>query len=49
LEHCLYPHTTMSVLDVRRSKLFSPTVPIAGLTDILNAELAYIVLHKGGK
>ncbi|NKB87176.1 MAG: hypothetical protein GKS06_03010 [Acidobacteria bacterium] len=32
----------MSVLDVRRSKLISPTVPIADLTAALNAELAYV-------
>jgi len=36
------PSTVMSVLDVRQGKLFSPTVPIDGLTSILNAELAYI-------
>ncbi len=34
--------TVMSVLDVRRGKLISPTVPITGLTGILDAELAYI-------
>jgi len=34
--------TIMSVLDVRRSKLISPTVPIAGLNAALDAELAYI-------
>lgn len=36
------PGTVMSVLDVRRSKLISPTVPITNLTGILDAELAYI-------
>ncbi len=40
--HCASPSTKMSVLDVRRAKLFTPTVPIQGLTHILNAELAYI-------
>jgi len=34
--------TVMSVLDVRRSKLFAPTVPIDGLHAIVDAELAYI-------
>jgi hypothetical protein len=32
----------MALLDVRRSKLFTPTLPIAGLTSVVNAELAYI-------
>ena len=42
-ELCPSPsNTVMSVLDIRRSKLFSPTVPIDGLTGILNAELSYI-------
>ena len=35
-------NTIMSVLDVRRSNLMSPTVPIDGLTAALEAELAYI-------
>lgn len=34
--------TTMSVLDVRRHNLISPTVPIQGLTGAVDAELAYI-------
>ena len=34
--------TVMSVLDVRRSKLISPTVPIPAIGGILEAELAYI-------
>ena len=34
--------TTMSILDVRNSKLISPTVPISHLNAMLNAELAYI-------
>jgi len=34
--------TVMSLLDVRRAKLIAPTVPIEGLSGILNAELAYI-------
>ena len=38
----LPPNTVMSVLDVRRSKLITPSVPLAGLTSILNAEMAYI-------
>jgi hypothetical protein len=33
---------TMSVLDVRNSKLISPTVPISHLNAMLDAELAYI-------
>ncbi|MEW6669285.1 MAG: hypothetical protein AB1512_29085 [Thermodesulfobacteriota bacterium] len=33
---------TMSVLDVRRAMLFSPTIPIPGLSAIIRAELAYI-------
>src|SRR6185369_11312098 len=36
------PRTTMSVLDVRRGKIFSPTVPIPALTSLVHAELAYI-------
>ena len=40
---CPSPSTTvMSVLDVRRGKLISPTTSIIGLTSILDAELAYI-------
>lgn len=34
--------TVMSVLDVRRSKLISPTVPVPLIDGILEAELAYI-------
>ena len=34
--------TVMSVLDVRRGKLISPTVPISALMGMLQAELAYI-------
>ena len=34
--------TVMSLLDVRRAKLIAPTVPIEGLSGILDAELAYI-------
>jgi len=34
--------TIMSVLDLRRARQFSPTVPIATLDAILGAELAYI-------
>lgn len=34
--------TTMSVLDVRNSRLISPTVPIPHLPAMLDAELAYI-------
>ena len=42
-DQCPSPEeTTMSVLDVRRAKLFSPTVPIQALDAILNAELAYV-------
>jgi hypothetical protein len=36
------PNTIMSVLDVRRGKLFLPTVSAIDLTGMLNAELAYI-------
>jgi hypothetical protein len=36
------PNTVMAVLDIRRGKLFKPTVPIDGLSAMLNAELAYI-------
>lgn len=36
------PETLMSVLDIRRSKLFSPTIPIANLSGIIEAEMAYI-------
>ena len=32
----------MALLYVRNSKLFAPAVPIAGLTPVVNAELAYI-------
>ncbi|MDR3683099.1 MAG: hypothetical protein P4L11_05155 [Geothrix sp.] len=32
----------MAVLDLRNSKLFTPTVPIPALTAVVNAELAYI-------
>lgn len=38
---CAVP-SVMSVLDVRRSNLISPTVPIPDLTAAVNAELAYI-------
>ncbi len=38
---CTSP-TTMSVLDVRKAKLISPTVPIPTLNGMLQAELAYI-------
>jgi len=34
--------TVMSVLDVRRAKLISPTVHVANLTATVDAELAYI-------
>ena len=34
--------TTMSVLEIRRSKLYTPTVHIPELTAILSAELAYV-------
>lgn len=34
--------TTMSVLDIRNSKLLSPTVPIKSLNAMLDAEMAYI-------
>ena len=34
--------TTMSLLDIRNSRLLSPTVPIGNLSGILSAELAYI-------
>ena len=36
------PNDIMSVLDTRKPKLISPTVPIANLTAMLTAELAYI-------
>ena len=36
------PGTTMAVLDIRRSKLFTPTVQNPSLAAILSAELAYI-------
>ena len=36
------PGTTMAVLDIRRSKLFIPTVHNPSLPAILSAELAYI-------
>lgn len=35
--------TTMSVLDIQNRKLISPTVPIDGMTAMVDAELAYIV------
>ena len=38
----LNPGATMSVLDIRKSKLHSPTVPIPHLNAIVDAELAYI-------
>ena len=42
-ESCPSPsETIMSVLDIRRSKLIAPTVPISILNGILEAELAYI-------
>lgn len=34
--------TVMGVLDVRRSKLICPTVPVPGLTPLLHAELAFV-------
>ena len=34
--------TTMAVLDVRRSRLYAPTVEVPNLSAILSAELAYI-------
>jgi hypothetical protein len=37
----------MAVLDVRRAKLISPTVPIPRLTAALNAELAYVAAMWG--
>jgi hypothetical protein len=41
--YCPQPgDTIMSVLDIRRQKLFTPTVPIPSLSATLNAELAYI-------
>jgi hypothetical protein len=36
------PHTRMGVLDVRESRLLTPTVPIAGLDAMLTGELAYL-------
>ncbi|WP_035237451.1 hypothetical protein [Desulfobacter vibrioformis] len=36
------PSTEMSVLDIRRSKLISPTVEISLIDGIIDAELAYI-------
>jgi len=46
MDICLSQHcsqvTVMSVLDVRRAHLISPTVPISGLTAALGAELAYV-------
>lgn len=46
MEHRLRPRATagerMSVLDIRNAKLIAPTVPIRGLSGILDAELAYI-------
>jgi hypothetical protein len=37
--------TKMSLLDIRKSKLLCPTVPIPGLSAILDAELAYIAAY----
>lgn len=37
-----FPGVTMSVLDVRSSRLISPTVPIDGLDAMINGEMAYI-------
>jgi hypothetical protein len=37
--------TKMSLLDIRKSKLFTPTVPIPGLSAMLDAELAYIAAY----
>jgi len=46
MDEALGPHQdtpcTMSVLDVRRAKLISPTVPITGLSAALDGELAYV-------
>ncbi|RQV96825.1 hypothetical protein EH221_04385 [bacterium] len=45
MEICLQDNSTsikMSVLDTRRSKLVTPTVPIENLDAVLDAELAYI-------
>ncbi len=46
METCLRPmcsqDETMAVLDTRKAKLFSPTVPIPSLSAILDAELAYV-------
>lgn len=36
------PDTQMAVLDVRRSKLIKPTVPVTSLSALLQGELAYI-------
>ncbi|MEM9457458.1 MAG: hypothetical protein AAGF11_24975 [Myxococcota bacterium] len=35
-------NTTMALLDIRNSKLICPTVPISGLTAMVQAELAYV-------
>lgn len=35
-------NTAMSVLDVRNRKLFHPTVPINGLTLMLNGEISFV-------
>jgi hypothetical protein len=43
LDSCASPEkSVMAGLDVRRSKLITPTVPIEGLTGMLIAELSYI-------
>ncbi len=42
LPYCANPNTVMGVLDIRRSKLITPTVPIQGLSNYLNAEMAFI-------
>ncbi len=34
--------TTMAVLDIRKNKLISPTVKINGLSEMIQAEMAYI-------
>lgn len=34
--------TSMSILDIRRRKFISPTVPVTGLDAILDSELAYV-------
>jgi hypothetical protein len=51
MEVCLRPQvraaTTMSVLDARRAKLFSPSVPVPGLDAALGGELAYVAALWG--